>query len=110
MTPALGLPIGERGEEMGMAPTDGLGFAGRLEPLARVVTDRLEHREARFVAARLVLVKEALVQQRREVIERCVTDLLRGGDVPAADENAQTRENLLLVRVEREVAPLDRRA
>src|SRR5439155_15549286 len=75
------------------------------EPLDRVPANRLEHPEALVRVAH-----EALVDERLQRVEIRACDVLGGPERAAAAEDGQACEQLLLVRVEQLVGPLDRRA
>ena len=59
----LGL-LGEHEVEVGVATADGLAVAARRQTLERVLADRLEHSQARLVAA-CVLGREQVVTEER---------------------------------------------
>src|SRR5205085_10632099 len=85
-------------------------------PFERVLANRREQPEPRLSVAAVPLADEALVDERRDRVERPadrlvvrahrVCDLERA----AAAEDAEPREQPLLGRVEQVVAPLDRRS
>src|SRR5262245_45405462 len=88
-----------------MCPAHAGLLAASCEPFACVFTDRLEHPEA------LVRVPdEALVDQRLQRVEFGACDLLRRLERAAAAEDGQAGEELMLLRAQQIVAPLDRRA
>jgi hypothetical protein len=80
-------------------------LARLLQALERVLPDRLEHRETAVVGA-----DEALVDERLERLEAGGAHLLRRLERPAAREDAEPREQTLLLLAQQVVAPLDRRA
>jgi hypothetical protein len=82
-----------------------LRLARGLQPLERVLADRLQHDEA-VGADRL---QQAQIDERREGVEIGLTDLLRSVERESAGEDAQAPEELLLFRGQQLVAPLDRR-
>ena len=82
------------------------GLPGLVEPLPRVFAQRLEQEEA-FVAERL---QQALVEERRELVEVGSRDRLGGVEGEGAAKDREAAEGGLGVRVEEVVAPLDRRA
>src|SRR5262245_38237766 len=75
------------------------------EALACELADRLQHREPA-----VSLADEALVDERRERVQVAVTDLLGRIESPAAGEDAQACHEVLFMRLEEVVAPLDRGA
>jgi hypothetical protein len=77
-----------------------------VEPLECLLADRVEHAEA----AAAPPPHEALHDERLEDVELGVANGLRRAEREAAGEHRQPLEELLLVRPEQLVAPLDRRA
>ena len=77
-----------------------------VEPLERILADRVEHAEA----AAAPPPNQALLDERLEDVELGVAYGLRRVERKAAGEHRQPPEELLLVRLEQLVAPLDRRA
>ena len=75
-----------------------------LEPLGRVLPDRLEHPETLPLPA-----EQALVDQRLERVDVGVADLLGRLERAAAAEDRQAFEQEPLLFVEEVVAPFDRR-
>jgi hypothetical protein len=82
------------------------GLTGLVEPLPRVLAQRLEQEEA-LVAERL---QQAVVEERGELVEVCSRDRLGGLETERAAEDRETAEGSLSVGVEEVVAPFDRRA
>src|ERR687888_699365 len=78
--------------------------AGLVEPLGRVLADRLQHREALAGVA-----EEALVDERLQHVEVCVCDFLCRVERAAPCEDRKSSEELLLLRRQEVVRPLDRR-
>ena len=74
------------------------------EALACELADRLEHREPA-----VSLADEALVDERGERLQVAVADSLRRLERPAAGEDREARQSLLLMLLEQVVAPGDRR-
>ena len=83
-----------------------LGLLAAAELLERVLPDRLEHEEA-VVPDRL---QQAVVDERGELVDARVADLLRRLERERACEHRQAGEQRLRRSVEQVVAPLDRRA
>ena len=75
------------------------------EPLDRVLANRLQHPEALVRVAH-----EALVDERLQRVEIGTGDVLGGIERAPAAEDGQVCEQVLLVRIEQLVGPLDRRA
>jgi hypothetical protein len=92
-------------KETGVPRPQLLLHARRAEPLERVLADRLQHPEA---LARVA--EEALVDERLQRVEVRFADLLGGFQRAAAGEDGKPPEKRLLLRGEKVVAPLDRRA
>ena len=88
--------LGERQEVLCMAPPELVCLARLGEPLGGILADRLEHRVALALEA-----QEALVDERRELVQVGRADGLRGVDDPAAVEDGQPGEQLPLVEVRR---------
>jgi hypothetical protein len=82
------------------------GLAGVVEPLPRVLAQRLQQEEALF-AERL---QQALVEERCELVEVRSRDRSCGVESEGAAKDRETAEGSLSVRVEEVVAPFDRRA
>ena len=99
---------------LGVPPAQLVELAFGLEPLERVLPDRLEQAEARLAVGAVRLADEALVDERGETLEDLpevhlvaadgVGDLQRA----AAREDAEPRQQRLLGRLEQVVAPVDR--
>jgi hypothetical protein len=93
---------------------DVVRLAGRLEPLASVLADRLQHGEARVRVAALRLAQEALAHQRRQHVQhgqrtgaRQVAHGLRRIQRATAGEHGQSAEEYPLFRLQQVVAPVD---
>jgi hypothetical protein len=82
------------------------GLPGFVEPLPGVLAQRLQQEEA-LVAERL---KQALVEERRELIEIGSRDRLGGVEGEGAAKDGEPAEGSLSGGVEQVVAPFDRRA
>src|SRR5262245_35397146 len=107
--------LGKLKEVAGVAAGEVVGFAGRIQPLARVLTDRLQHVEAERIVVGDHPLDEAVVHQRLQAIkylypETFVADPLGRLAGPPAGEDRQVGEEPSLVHVEQLVAPVDRRA
>src|SRR6185437_8344641 len=90
-----------------------VGLAKLRESLERVLTDDLEHPEPRLTVRSLALSHETLVDERGEPFEHravATADGLRGWKRPAAGEHAELREEMLRLRFEEGVAPVERHA
>jgi hypothetical protein len=74
--------LGEREEVLGVAPPQFLGLARVLEPLGRVLADRLQHPEALLSVAEKALVDEIL-----DGVQVGLGDILGVGDHAAAGED-----------------------
>ena len=85
--------LGERQEVFGVAAREVVCLAGLLEPLGRVLADRLQHPEAVVVAD----ADEALVDEGLQRVEVGVADLLGRLERAAAAEDGEPREETLLV-------------
>ena len=103
----LDLP-GEREVVLRVPPMQVMRFAHGVEPLGRVLADRLEHPVAR-PSLRLALPQQALVEQRLERVWVGAGDLLRGLVRAAAGEDGEASEEALLLFCEQVIRPLDRR-
>ena len=97
----LGL-LGERQEVVRVAASQLLGLARRLKPLARVLADRLQHREPLVGVA-----QEALVDERLEGVEIDLRHLLGRLERGAAPEDGEPGEEGLLRGCQQLVAPVD---
>jgi hypothetical protein len=93
-------------EEVRVPPAQVLGLGGVVEALERVLADRVQHPQAPAAPA----AEEALDEERLERVEVCAADCLRGLRRKASSEDGQAAEQLLLVSLEKLVAPLDSRA
>jgi hypothetical protein len=87
-----------------------------VEPFARVLADRLQHPEPRLTIAVLLLPEQVLLDERGQAIEDI--DALPGSvahrfdsvDATTADEDAQPREQRLLLAGQKLETPRDRRS
>ena len=95
----------ERAEEVVVAATGVLELAGLLQLLDCKLADRLQQRVALRAEA-----DEALLDQRLQHVQPRSRHLFRGVDGPAAGEDAEPPERLLLPCREQLVAPGDRAA
>ena len=100
--------------EASVPTSDGLAVAARHQSLECVLANGLEHSQARLVAG-CVLGREQVVPEERldplqDVEVGLLGDVLGGGQREPADEDGEAREELLLLRLQEVVAPLDRRA
>ena len=96
---------------VGVPSPDILCLAARFEQVERIGADALQHRKAGLPVGLLFLTEQVAVDQRGEPGQEPLAAAhrlhrLEGG---AADEDAQTREERLLVPSEQPVAPVDRR-
>src|SRR5436305_4515179 len=89
---------------VGMAPAEGVSFAGRVELFDGELANRFEHP----VAAAVTDADQTLVHERRERVELRLADLLDRRERGAAGKDGETAEQRLLVVAEEVVAPLDR--
>src|SRR5207302_2773572 len=104
----------QRGEGGGVAVADQIPFSALLEALARELTDRLQHDEARLIEIRHA-PQQALVSELIEPAGHIAADLLRGATnrlgllkARAAPKHREPSQKALLGRVEQLVAPRDR--
>jgi len=95
---------GEREEVLRVPPLRRFEVTGRSQALACVLADRLEH-----PVAVPGVPNEALVDERLERVELCLCDLLGCFECAAAQEDGESREELLLLGCQQLVGPLDRR-
>ena len=99
---------------LGVPTTDGFAVAASRETLERVLADRLEHPQARLVAAASPGRQQVVPEQRLDALDD--VDVAPAGDGlgsvggEPSDEDAEAREELLLCGVEELVAPGDRTA
>ena len=94
-------------EKVRRVPRPHLCLVPRRELLEPVLPDHVEHPETRLRL--LAAVDEAVVDQRRERLEHVSpADRLDRVERGAADEHGQLVEQLLLRRIEKPVAPVDR--
>jgi hypothetical protein len=98
--------LGQRGVHLRVAPAHGVGLAFGLQPLERVLADRLQHLVAAHRAG-----DEALVREGGDPVERVrAAHGLGRLERPAAGEHAEPREELALAGLEQVVAPAHRAA
>ena len=90
---------------LGVGSAQGERLRRPLEPLDRVLTDRLQHPVAPTREA-----EKALVDERLERVEVRATHVLRRAERAPAGEDRESCEELLLALVKEVVGPLDRRA
>src|SRR5262249_2954269 len=104
--------LGELQVEAAVPTADRLAVAPRGQTLERVVTDGLEHPEARLVAARMLGREQAVAEERLDSLQDVEVGSLCyrlcAPEREASHEDAEIREELLLPRVEEVVAPPDR--
>ncbi|MBM2822290.1 MAG: hypothetical protein HW413_1036 [Thermoleophilia bacterium] len=100
-------PLREREEVVEVPLADGLLLFTFLEPLGRVLADRLQHPEARSVVL-VPTANEVLVEEGLKRVGVGARNVL-GGLIGAAGEDGESAEELLLVVREKVVAPFDRR-
>jgi hypothetical protein len=94
--------LGEGKEVLRMSQPQPRSIARFLEPLVRVLPDRLEHP--------VPLVREtdkALLDERLQGVERCRADLVRGLERAPAAKDCQAGEEPLLLRRQQVVGPVD---
>src|SRR5262249_62284573 len=92
-----------------MPPAKLVALAGCVQPVECVVTDDLEHDEARLDT--LALSEQALVPEPDEPVEDGAADPADGfgrGERAAAGENAELDEETLHVQIEQVVGPVER--
>ena len=94
--------LGQREVEVGVAAANGLAVAARRQTLERVLADGLEHPEARLVAALSCSVVSRLLRRSDSTPSRTsrsgsLGDGLGGAEREPADEDAEAREELLLL-------------
>jgi hypothetical protein len=101
----------------GVSLADGGGRAAFLKAVARKLTNRLKHQEARFAVGVLALMQQALLDQRRGPVEDLdrektvwVTNIFGGVQTTAADEDTQPGEQELLRLGEEVKTPRNRPA
>ena len=101
---AVAYPRRERGNTSAVCWRSATALACLIEPLRRVLADRLQHPVAAVGEA-----EQALLDERLEGLEIGVADLLRRVQRAAAGEDGEPREEPPLLGGEEFVAPLDRR-
>ena len=111
-------PRGEVGVIGRMGAADRWTRRTLVEPLGRVLPDRLEHQQARFTVGHVDLSDEALLEQGRERLDHVDVDpglLVRRGDdgldrrKVRVGEDGKRLEQALLTRFEELITPVDRR-
>src|SRR5580765_3172926 len=90
-------PLGEVEEVPRVALAERERLTARVQPLSRVLADRVQHVESPLAAGAEAVDEEALPREREELRRRRPADLLRGFDRAAAGEDAQPREEQLLL-------------
>ena len=97
-----------------MTTTNGLAVAARRQTFERKLADGLEHSQARLVPARTLGREQVVPEQRLDPLQDVEVGLLGhvlgGGEREPADEDGEAGEELLLLRLQEVVAPLDRPA
>ena len=105
--------VHELEEVVEMPAVDVVGLTRRLELRERVFADRLEHAEARFPRGRGSGRDQAGIQERlegRRHVEVVPGDRLDSVERDSSSEGSQHPEDLLRIRIQQVVAPVDRRA
>ena len=99
-------------EVVGVAPPQLFDLARLLEPLGRVLANRLQHREPRCFVRSFDADQPAVGQGREPVddVEAVPAHAFRRLERAAACEHREPQEQVLVVRLEQLVAPLDGRA
>ena len=97
------LPLWWDATDTALALVYGL-FVARLEPIGRVLPDRLEH-----PIPLLGESDKALLDERLQGVDVRIGDFLSSSERAAACEDGKAREELLLFWCEKLVAPLDGR-
>ena len=98
--------LGDRVEVLGMSPVQLVGIRSRVEPLHRVLPDRVEHPQAAAAPS----TDKTLDDERLDGGELRVADGLRRFEGEASPEDREFLEELLLLRLQQLKAPFDRRA
>jgi hypothetical protein len=93
-----------------VSPSQLRALAELVEPLARVLADRLEHAVAPLPVGPLLLADEVVLEQGLEVVEVGLADGFGGLQPAPAGEDREPREQRLLRLVQEPVAPVDRAA
>ena len=94
----------DRHEVLRVPPPDLVHLRRCLEGVERVLTDRVEHPKPAAAPA----AKQALDHERLECVDIRAEDGLGRLDREAASEGGEPAEQLLLLRLEQLVTPLDR--
>ena len=98
--------------ETGVAAADVIAVAALGQPLEGVLANRLQHPEAGLAAAMRLRPEQVVVQERLHSVDDVESgpsdDRLCAFESEAADEHCEAREERLLLRAEKVVAPLDR--
>ena len=97
---------------LGVAPTQIVGPVRLLDSLGGVLADCLQHREPRLLL-RAFYASEAAVGKRGEPVddvEAVSAHALGGAEGASARKHSEPGEQLLLLRLQQVVAPVDRRA
>ena len=105
--------VHELEEVVEMPAVDVVGLTRRLELRERVFADRLEHAEARFPRGRGSGSDQAGIQEcleGRRHVEVVPGDRLDSVERDSSNEGSQHPEDLLRIRIQQVVAPVDRRA
>src|SRR5919197_3772013 len=71
-------------EVVGVRAGDELRFSRLVEPLGRILADRLEYAESRLAVGPLLLTQQVVLQQGLELVEASVADGLGGFQAAAA--------------------------
>ena len=106
----LGL-LGQDEVEGGVPTSDGVAVAARRQTLERVLANGLEHPQARLVPRCMLGREQVVAEQRLDPLQDVevgpLGDALGGGEREPADEDGEAHEELLLLRLQEVVAPLD---
>jgi hypothetical protein len=101
-------PLGERGEELGVMQTHGRDLAAARELLGSELTDRLEQPVA-VAACVSTPTDEALVDEGLQGVHAGIADRFGRLMCAAVDEDGESREEPLLIRLQQVVGPANRR-
>ena len=100
--------------EGGVTSSDGTFVAARRQALEREFANGLEHSQPRIVSRGVLGGEQVVAEQRlgplQDVEVGLLSNVLGGGKREPADEDREAREELLFLRLEEVVAPLDRPA